>query len=83
MRAILCVMPLFATTEAQVQGLTTGGIVMMVLSISLVTCLSAFCLLRILRSPDAADHHHTPLDIDTGDAGEDGHMGSDRPGGGG
>lgn len=52
---------------AQVEGLSPGGWTMMLLCIGSVCALSAFCLYRILREPRPSEHHHAPLDIDTGD----------------
>jgi hypothetical protein len=47
--------------------LTVGGIVVMAFSIVLVLGLLTFCMTRILGEQTPADHHHTPLDIDTHD----------------
>jgi hypothetical protein len=48
-------------------GLTAGGLVVMSVSILLVLALTIFCLARILRESHPEEHHHAPLDIDTGD----------------
>ncbi|RJP40654.1 MAG: hypothetical protein C4547_02290 [Phycisphaerales bacterium] len=52
---------------APVEGLTFGGAAVMACSFLIVGGLSAFCLYRILRESTPAEHHHTPLDIDTQD----------------
>ena len=52
---------------AEYPGLTTGGWTVMIGCITLVTSLCAFCLYHILREPRPSEHHHAPLDIDTGD----------------
>ena len=49
-------------------GLTPAGIMIMLFSVTLVCGLNVFCLYRILREPKPSEHHHAPLDIDTGDA---------------
>jgi hypothetical protein len=56
-----------AQMDQDITGLTAGGVVMMTLSIGLVTALAGFCIYRVLRERNPAEHHHTPLDIDTGD----------------
>ena len=49
------------------ESLSTGGAVIMILSVSLVLGLNIFCFWRILREPGPAEHHHVPLEIDTQD----------------
>ncbi len=48
--------------------LEPAGVVVMGLSILIVCGLTLFCIVRLLRDQAPADHHHTPLDIDTHDA---------------
>lgn len=57
--------------SAGLEGLTAGGIALMVGCIGFVLGLTAFCFWRILRESNPSGHHHSPLDIDTGDT-EDG-----------
>ena len=47
--------------------LTTAGTVIMTFSVFLVLGLMIFCMSRILREDQPAEHHHSPLDIDTED----------------
>ena len=47
--------------------MTTGGWIMMVLSVGFVLCLTTFCFYRVLRTPKSTEHMHAPLDIDTQD----------------
>ncbi|UCE61069.1 MAG: hypothetical protein JSU63_04830 [Phycisphaerales bacterium] len=54
-----------ATTEEVT--LTSAGTVIMTLSVLVVLGLMTFCMSRILREDQPADHHHAPLDIDTQD----------------
>jgi len=49
------------------QGLTTGGIALLVLSCGFVLCLLIFCYQRVFRSPEVDQRMHGPLDIDTHD----------------
>ncbi len=49
------------------QGLTLGGWITMILSVGFVTGLLAWCISRVLRKPEAANHMHSQLDIDPGD----------------
>lgn len=49
------------------EGLTTGGIAMMVGCMGFVLGLCLFCVVRLLRDTNPAEHHHVPLDIDTHD----------------
>ncbi|MGD2110860.1 MAG: hypothetical protein PVI86_15890 [Phycisphaerae bacterium] len=58
---------LIAQAPAEEVTLTVGGIVVMAFSIVLVLGLLTFCMTRILGEQTPADHHHTPLDIDTHD----------------
>jgi hypothetical protein len=58
-------MPQLLLAQQTAEGLNRAGLAIMVLSITLVTLLSAFCLWRILREPEPSSHHHAPLDIDT------------------
>lgn len=54
-------------SAGQPPGMTTGGWVMMLGSIALVTFLCTFCIVRIFSESKPSDHHHVPLDIDTTD----------------
>ena len=48
--------------------MTAGGWVFMSLSIGFVVFLTAFCFYKVLAGPpDAPEHMHAPLDIDTHD----------------
>ncbi len=47
--------------------MTLGGWVVMLASIGLVTGLLAWCAVRILRTPEAAEHVHPPSDLDPHD----------------
>ncbi len=55
------------TIIAQQQGLTAAGWTVMIGCVGLVCGLAAFCFYRILREPRPSEHHHAPLEIDTGD----------------
>ncbi len=54
-------------SEQEITGLTTGGWAMMLGSIAMVTALLIFCIVRIFSESKPSEHHHAPLDIDTGD----------------
>lgn len=56
-----------ATVIAQPEGLNASGWTLMLLCITLVVTLMAFCYYRILREPRPSERHHAPLDIDTRD----------------
>lgn len=45
------------------------GWVFMTVSLLMVLALITFCFARVLRQPAAANHMHSPIDIDTGDEG--------------
>ena len=45
--------------------LEPAGLVVMVLSVAIVTGLTLFCIIRILRESSPSAHYHAPLDIDT------------------
>jgi len=51
----------------QAEGLTAGGLVLMVVSCGFVLVLLIFCYLRVFRTPEASEDMHGPLDIDTHD----------------
>ena len=53
-------------------NLTTGGWIVMCLSVGSVLALVSFCMFRILSLPpaDTDEHLKGPLDIDTGDSEE-------------
>ena len=48
-------------------GLTVGGWLFMLTSLTFVVVLTAYCFYRVLAKPSATDHMHAPLDIDTHD----------------
>jgi len=48
-------------------GLTTGGWIFMLGSLSFVLWLTFYCFYRVLSKPAATEHMHAPLDIDTRD----------------
>lgn len=52
---------------AEVEGLSTGGWIMMIGCIGSVCTLATFCFYRVLREPNPSARHHAPLDIDTHD----------------
>ena len=52
---------------SQAPGLTTGGLIVMIVCVGGVCGLMTFCYYRLLRQPRPSDHHHAPLDIDTHD----------------
>lgn len=58
---------LIAQAAESAVTLEPAGMVVMAVSILLVVGLTLFCVLRILREPTPAEHHHAPLDIDTHD----------------
>ena len=60
-------MLLLGQTANDQPGLTVGGIIIMVCSISLVLALSGFCMAKILGEQKPTEHHHAPLEIDTHD----------------
>jgi hypothetical protein len=47
--------------------MTTAGWIFMLSSITFVVLLCAYCFARVIRKPAAADHMHSPVDIETGD----------------
>ncbi len=61
-------LPIMAQAVDPPVTLTVGGVIIMTLSIGLVLALLGFCMQRILRDPQAQEHHHAPLDIDTHDS---------------
>lgn len=52
---------------ADVERLTTAGVILMTGCVGFVLALGAFCFWRILREKEPREHHHVPLDIDTRD----------------
>jgi hypothetical protein len=64
-------MMLLAQASGQaVTGLNTFGLILMAVTITFVLLLNIFCFWKILTEPDPGEHHHAPLEIDTGDADE-------------
>jgi hypothetical protein len=55
-----------ATTE-EVARVTLAGWLLMIGSVGFVLGLTAFCFLRVIRSPAPGEHLHAPLDIETKD----------------
>ncbi len=47
--------------------MTNEGWVFMIGSLGFVVGLIAFCFYRVLAKPSAANHMHSPVDIDTHD----------------
>ena len=49
--------------------LTTGGVLIMLVSISTVLCLVGYCLVKVMNLPpvDGIEHVKGPLEIDTQD----------------
>ncbi len=47
--------------------MTTGGWIIMVVSIGSVIVLFSACLAKVLRKPSATEHMHSQADIDTHD----------------
>ena len=64
---LVAIQLLASANEGAEAGLTTGGWMMMLGSIGLVTSLCVFCVVRIFRENKPSEHHHAPLDIDTRD----------------
>ena len=58
---------LVAQADEAVVTLEPAGLVMMVLSITLIIGLTVFCIAKILGEKRPGEHHHAPLDIDTHD----------------
>lgn len=58
---------LIAQTAEPTVTLELGGMIVMGISIAIVCGLSLFCVVHLLREKDPGEHHHVPLDIDTGD----------------
>lgn len=56
-----------AILSAGAGGLNAAGWVVMVVCISLVCGLTAFCFYHVLSESEPSEHHHAPLDIDTHD----------------
>lgn len=49
------------------QELSPAGTALLVGCVGFVLTLCGFCFYRLMREPTPAEHHHTPLDIDTRD----------------
>lgn len=47
--------------------MSTGGWITMILSVGFVTSLLAWCMWRVLTTPESTKHIHGELDIDTKD----------------
>ncbi len=47
--------------------MTTGGWILLVLSVGFVSCLTFYCFYRVFTTPHSEEHLHAPLDIDTQD----------------
>jgi hypothetical protein len=47
--------------------MTLAGWLLMIGSVGFVLGLTAFCFLRVVRTPAPGEHLHAPLDIDTKD----------------
>lgn len=47
--------------------MTTGGLVMMIVSTVSITALTVYCFWRVLTLPNPSEVEHAPLDIDTRD----------------
>jgi len=58
---------LLAQVDAEATTLTPAGVAIMTISVGLVLGLCVFCFWRILRESNPSEHHHAPLDIDSGD----------------
>jgi len=54
-------------TATAATGMTAGGWVMMILSVGAVTLFFAWCLYKVLTTPQSTEHIHSPSDIDTQD----------------
>ena len=57
---------------SEIQGLSPAGWVLMVGCVGIVCTLLGYCYWRVLREPRPSEHHHAPLDIDTGDLKDEG-----------
>ena len=58
---------LIGQTAEPAMRLEPSGMIVMGISITIVCGLSLFCIVHLLREKDPGEHHHVPLDIDTGD----------------
>jgi hypothetical protein len=47
--------------------MTAAGWLLLIVSCGTITALVGFCYWRILRTPEAGEEMHAPLDIDTRD----------------
>jgi len=51
--------------------MNTSGWIIMILSVGSVTGFFAWCIWRVLKTPHATEHMHTPDNIDTRDQDSD------------
>lgn len=51
--------------------MTLGGWIIMIASVGAVTTFFVWCLAKVLRQPESAQHIHSPADIDTRDTREE------------
>lgn len=59
-----------ASTQATIDySMQPLGWTFMTISLLTVLALTIFCFARVLAKPSAANHMHSPIDIDTGDEG--------------
>ncbi len=56
-----------AQTIVEIQGLSIGGLIVMIGCIGLVCTLCIFCYYRLFRGPDRPGSHTTPANNDTVD----------------
>ena len=47
--------------------MTTGGWIIMTLSVGFVTSLLAWCVWKVVNTPGSEEHIHDPAEIDTKD----------------
>tara|TARA_R100001143_G_C3355989_1_gene132357 strand:+ start:1231 stop:1383 length:153 start_codon:yes stop_codon:yes gene_type:complete len=47
--------------------MTFSGWIIMLFSVSFVTCLLSWCIYKVITTPDSNEHIHSPSDIDTHD----------------
>ena len=50
--------------------MTIGGWIIMVLSVGFVTVMFAWCIIKVLSTPESTRHLHSPADIETPDKAE-------------
>ena len=49
------------------KSLSTGGWILMLLSVSIVTCMLIWCIYKVLATPESTQHLHSQADIEPPD----------------